>query len=60
MQHLGFYDTAIREDHLQYLASWLQALKNDNQFIIKASSKATKAADWLINQQIKQSKTISS
>ena len=59
MQHLGFYDTAIREDHLQYLASWLQALKNDNQFIIKASSKATKAADWLIRQQIKESQIIS-
>jgi len=51
MQHLGFYDTAIREDHLQYLSSWLKALKNDNTFILKASSKATKGTEWLINQQ---------
>ncbi len=58
MQHLGYYDTEIREDHLQYLKSWLQALKNDNKFILKASSKAIKSTEWLISQQQKENQKI--
>tara|TARA_B100000424_G_scaffold220625_1_gene179455 strand:+ start:139 stop:1017 length:879 start_codon:yes stop_codon:yes gene_type:complete len=54
MQHLGYYDTAIRQDHLKYLSSWLKALKDDNTFIIKAMSKAVKASEYLINKQIKK------
>lgn len=54
MQHLGYYDTAIRDDHLKYLSSWLTALKNDNTFIMKAMSKAVKASEYLINKQIKK------
>ena len=37
-----------REDHAQYLASWLRELKNDNKFIIQAASKAQKAADYAL------------
>ena len=58
MQHLGYYDTEIREDHLQYLKSWLQALKDDNKFILKASSKAIKSTEWLISQQQKENQKI--
>lgn len=37
-----------REDHAQYLKSWLHELKNDNKFIIQAASKAQKAADYAL------------
>jgi len=33
--------------HPEYIASWIKVLKNDKQAIFKASSKATKAADYL-------------
>src|SRR5947209_7413521 len=37
-----------REDHAQYLASWLKVLKADNRAIFTAASKAQQAADYLI------------
>ena len=37
-----------REDHAQYLKSWLRELKNDNKFIMQAASKAQKAADYAL------------
>lgn len=36
-----------REDHAQYIASWLKCLKNDNRFIFSAASQAQKAADFI-------------
>ena len=36
-----------REDHAQYLASWLKALKDDNKLIFKAAAAAQKAVDYL-------------
>lgn len=35
------------ENHAAYLASWLQALRNDKNEIFKAASAAQKIADWL-------------
>lgn len=32
-----------------YIASWLQALKNDHKLVISAASQAQKAADWILN-----------
>lgn len=40
-----------REDHAQYIKGWLQALKNDNRFVFKASAHAAKAVDFLNNLQ---------
>lgn len=39
--------TEPRADHAQYIASWLQALKGDKQFIFKAAAQAQKAVDFL-------------
>jgi len=36
-----------REDHAQYLNSWLQALSGDNDYIFKAASEAQKVMDWM-------------
>lgn len=34
--------------HADYLASWLQVLREDNRAIFRAASAASKAADWLL------------
>lgn len=36
-----------RDDHAEYVANWLQVLRNDKKAIFTASSKAAKAVDWL-------------
>jgi antirestriction protein ArdC len=45
--HLGLC-TEAREDHAQYLASWLRVLKADSRAIFTAASKAQHATDWMI------------
>ena len=40
-----------REDHAQYLAMYLKALKNDSDYIFKAASEAQKIVDWMDKQQ---------
>ncbi|MER9451951.1 zincin-like metallopeptidase domain-containing protein [Mesorhizobium sp. M0254] len=34
--------------HADYLASWLDVLREDNRAIVRAASQASKAADWLL------------
>jgi antirestriction protein ArdC len=34
--------------HADYLASWLEVLREDNRAIFRAASAATKAADWIL------------
>lgn len=34
--------------HSDYLASWLEVLREDNRAIFRAASQASKAADWLL------------
>ncbi|HEY9017622.1 ArdC family protein [Thiomicrospira sp.] len=46
----------IREDHVQYIASWIQALRDDHKLIFKASQEAMKAVrlmNQLADHQIK-------
>jgi antirestriction protein ArdC len=45
--HLGL-STEPREDHAQYINSWLKVLKADKRAIFTAASKAQQAADYLI------------
>ena len=40
---------APRADHAQYLAGWMQRLKDDPKVIFQAAAKASTAADWLIS-----------
>jgi antirestriction protein ArdC len=44
--HLGL-STEPRDDHAQYIQSWLRVLKADKRAIFTAASKAQKACDWL-------------
>ena len=43
---------APRDDHAQYLASWLNALGGDNDYIFKAASEAQKVVDWMDAKQV--------
>jgi antirestriction protein ArdC len=43
-------ELAPREDHAQYIASWLKVLKADKRAIFTAASKAQAAADFLAGQ----------
>lgn len=36
--------------HADYLANWLEVLREDNRAIIRAASAASKAADWLLSR----------
>lgn len=45
-----------REDHAQYIASWLELLKNDKKAIFRAAAKAQEASDYLYKLQGKSSK----
>ncbi|MBN3535812.1 zincin-like metallopeptidase domain-containing protein [Sphingomonas pseudosanguinis] len=36
--------------HAAYLASWLQALRNDKRCIFTAATQAQAAADWLLSR----------
>ena len=47
--HLGL-STEPREDHAQYLQSWLRVLKADKRAIFTAASKAQQACDWMIER----------
>lgn len=38
----------VRDDHADYIASWLAVLKNDKRAIFTAASHAQKAADFLL------------
>lgn len=40
-----------RVDHASYIKSWLTVLKNDKKAIFTAASKASQAANWLIDHE---------
>ncbi len=40
-------EPVAREDHAEYVANWLKALRSDNKAIVTAASKAADAVDWL-------------
>ncbi len=47
--HLGL-STEPREDHAEYIQSWLRVLKADKRAIFPAASKAQQACDWLVQR----------
>jgi antirestriction protein ArdC len=47
--HLGL-STEPREDHAEYIQSWLTVLRADKRAIFTAASKAQQAADYLISR----------
>ena len=35
--------------HADYIASWLEVLREDNRAVVRAASQASKAADWILS-----------
>jgi len=54
--HLGL-STEPREDHAQYINSWLKVLKADSKAIFTAASKAQQATGWLITRAGESART---
>ena len=48
---LGIETKKSFKNSTAYIQNWLQALKNDNKFIVSASSKAEKAVKYILNEQ---------
>jgi antirestriction protein ArdC len=40
-----------RADHAQYIANWLKVLKDDKKAVFTAASKASEAANWLLQKE---------
>ena len=51
--HFNFF-SETREDHTQYLSSWVRLLKKEPKAMLSASSKAHKAYDFLVNKNREQ------
>ena len=49
LAELGVPQSSDMTNHQAYVKGWLQALRNDNRFIFKASTAANKAADFILS-----------
>lgn len=48
MNHIGIESPKTFKNSAAYIQSWLKVLKNDNRFIVSASSKAEKAMKYIL------------
>ena len=48
LNYLGIETTGTFNNSAAYIESWLQVLRNDNKFIVSASSKAEKAVNYIL------------
>ncbi len=49
MNHVGIETSKTFKNSAAYIQSWLKVLKDDNRFIVSASSKAEKAMKYILN-----------
>ena len=49
LAELGVPQSSDLTNHQAYLKNWLQALRNDNRYIFRASTAANKAADYVLS-----------
>ena len=52
LNRLGIETEKTFNNSTAYIQNWLQVLKNDNKFIISASSKSEKAVKYIFNENI--------
>ena len=50
MNMLGIETPQTFKNSTAYIQGWLKALKNDNKFIVSASSKAEKAVNYILGE----------
>lgn len=48
INHLGIETEGTFQNSASYIESWLQVLRNDNKFVVSASSKAEKAVNYIL------------
>ena len=48
LNYLGIETTGTFNNSAAYIESWLKVLKNDNKFVVSASSKAEKAVNYIL------------
>ena len=48
-RELGVPASENLENHIAYVGSWLQAMRNDPRFIFMASAQASKATDFILS-----------
>ena len=48
INHLGIETKGTFQNSASYIESWLQVLRNDNKFVVSASSKAEKAVNYIL------------
>ncbi len=46
----------VRQDHAEYIGSWLKALRSDKKYLLDAAVLAGEAIDFMDAQQIKTTK----
>lgn len=51
MNHIGIESNKTFKNSTAYIQSWLRVLKNDNRFIVNASSKAEKAMKYILGTE---------
>lgn len=51
MNHIGIETPKTFNNSAAYIQSWLKVLKNDNRFIVSASSKAEKAMKYILGEK---------
>lgn len=52
MNHIGIESSKTFKNSAAYIQSWLKVLKNDNRFIVSASSKAEKAMKYILGEEV--------
>lgn len=54
LNHLGIETSKTFKQSAGYIASWISVLRNDNKFIVSASSKAEKAVQYILGTPTEQ------
>lgn len=57
-RELGVPASENLENHIAYVANWLQAMKNDPRFIFVGSAQASKAADFVLSFSRKEEEVV--
>ena len=52
MNHIGIETAKTFKNSTAYIQNWLQVLRNDNKFIVSASSKAEKAMKYILGTDV--------
>lgn len=55
MNMLGIETPQTFKNSTAYIQNWLQVLKNDNKFIVSASSRAEKAVNYILGETVRKS-----